>query len=219
MGKTLALGPHERTVTGVVKDSGVNALQFPESAEVYVPFADRAGFMATFLVRTAGAPAALASTLRSAVSRPALSPQVFTMQSLVDQRLDSMEKMVRVVGSLAAIASLMAMLGIFGLLAFTVAQRTREIGVRMALGARRADVLACVIGQFLMPFGMGVAGGTVLAFGVAKIIRNLLYGFLPFDFAGFGTGLLIFAAVALIASIAPARRALRIDPASALRYE
>ncbi len=219
LGKTLALGPHERTVTGVVKDSGVNALQFPESAEVYVPFADRAGFLATFLVRTAGAPAALASTLRSAVSRPGLSPQVFTMQSLVDQRLDSMEKMVRVVGSLAAIASLMAMLGIFGLLAFTVAQRTREIGVRMALGARRADVLACVIGQFLMPFGMGVAGGTVLAFGAAKITRNLLYGFLPFDFAGFGTGLLIFAAVALIASIAPARRALRIDPASALRYE
>ena len=174
LGQSLLVGIHPRTVTGVVRDSGVNLLQFPDSVEVYTPFQEADAFLATFFVRTASAPAPLSGTLRSAVSHPGLSPQVFTVQGLVNQRLDSITKMVRVVGSLAGIASLMAMLGIFGLLAFTVAQRTREIGVRMALGARRNDVLVCVVGQFVVPFGAGVAGGTVLAFAAAKVAQYSL---------------------------------------------
>jgi putative ABC transport system permease protein len=111
------------------------------------------------------------------------------------------------------------MIGIFGLLAFTVAQRTREIGVRIALGARGFDVLQCVLGQYALPFGIGAVLGTALAAAVAKVMRNLLFGFIPFDLLSFGAGLLIFAAVAFAASIVPAWQALRIDPASALRYE
>ena len=130
-----------------------------------------------------------------------------------------MRKMVTIVASLGAIASLLALLGIFGLLAFTVAQRTREIGVRMALGARGLDVLQCVLGQYALPFGIGAVLGVALAAAAAKVVRNILFGFIPFDLVSFGAGLLLFGAVALAASIAPARRALRIDPASALRYE
>jgi putative ABC transport system permease protein len=155
----------------------------------------------------------------SAATIPGIVPLVFTFQGLVEQQLQSVGKMVMVVGSLAAVATLLALLGIFGLLAFTVAQRTQEIGVRMALGARAPDILRIVLGQYTLPFGIGAAVGVVVAAGAAKVFRSLVYGFIPFDVLGLGAGLLLFAAVALVASLAPARRALRVDPVSALRYE
>jgi ABC-type antimicrobial peptide transport system permease subunit len=133
--------------------------------------------------------------------------------------MDTIRKTVTVVASLGAIASWLAVIGIFGLLAFTVAQRTREIGVRMALGARGLDVLQCVLGQYALPFGTGAVLGIALAAAAGKVLRNLLFGFIPFDLVSFGAGLLLFGAVAFAASIVPAQRALRIDPASALRYE
>ena len=95
----------------------------------------------------------------------------------------------------------------------------REIGVRTALGARGPDVLRCVLGQYALPVGIGAGFGVALAAAAAKVVRNLLYGFMPFDLVSFGAGLLLFGAVAFAASIAPVRRALRVDPASALRYE
>jgi ABC-type antimicrobial peptide transport system permease subunit len=133
--------------------------------------------------------------------------------------MDTMRKTVTVVASLGTIASLLAMLGIFGLLAFTVAQRTREIGIRMAIGARRGDVLRCVLGQYTLPFGIGALLGVALAAAAAKVVRNILFGFIPLVLVSFGWGLGLFAGVSLVASLAPARRALRIDPASAVRYE
>jgi len=89
----------------------------------------------------------------------------------------------------------------------------------MALGARGLDILRLVLGQYTLPFGIGAAAGVAVAAAAAKVFRSLVYGFLPFEASSFGEGLLVFAAVALAASITPARRALRIDPASALRYE
>jgi len=174
---------------------------------------------ATVRVHATGNATQVAQALRSAATTPGLVPRVFTFQGLVDQQLQSIRKMVLVVGSLAAIATLLALIGIFGLLAFTVAQRTREIGVRMALGARSPDILRIVLGQYALPFGIGAAVGAAVAAGAAKVFRSLAYGFIPLDPLSFGAGLLLFAAVALLASIAPIRRALRIDPVSALRYE
>jgi ABC-type antimicrobial peptide transport system permease subunit len=155
----------------------------------------------------------------SAATSPGIVPLVSTFQGLIDQQLQSIRKMVMVVALLAAVATLLALLGIFGQLAFTVAQRTQEIGVRMALGARGPDILRIVLGQYALPFGIGAAVGVVVAAGAAKVFRSLVYGFIPFDVLSFGAGLLLFAAVALVASLAPARRALRVDPVSALRYE
>jgi hypothetical protein len=219
LGKSCLIGGRKRTVTGVVKDSGANLMSHPESVEAYTPIDDRNAVYATILVHATGNPALMAAAIRSAATLPGLTPVVSTLQSSIAMRMDTMRKTVTVVGSLGAIASLLALLGIFGLLAFTVAQRTREIGVRMALGARSFDVLQCVLGQYALPFGIGAVLGVAMAAAAAKVMRNILFGFLPLDILSFGAGLLLFAAVALAASITPVRRALRIDPASALRYE
>jgi predicted permease len=219
LGKSCLIAQRSRTVTGVVKDSGVSLMSLPGSVEAYTPIDDKNAFNATILVHTTSSPTQMSAAIRSAATLSGMVPLVATFQSAIDRQMDTMRKTVAVVASLGSIASLLALLGIFGLLAFTVAQRTREIGVRMALGARRLDVLQCVLGQYALPFGIGAGVGVAVAGAAAKVLRNILYGFLPFDLVSFGAGLLLFALVALAASIAPVRRALRIDPASALRYE
>ena len=219
LGKTCLIGQRTRTVTGVVKDSGVNLMSHPESVEAYAPVDDKDAATVLILVRTTANPAFIQGALRPATALPGITPLIFTYQSLIDRQMDTMRKMATVVASLGAIASLLALLGIFGLLAFTVAQRTREIGVRIALGARALDVLQCVLSQYTVAFGIGALCGVALAAAAAKVVRNIIFGFIPFELVSFGAGLLLFAVVALIASIAPARRALRIDPASAVRYE
>lgn len=219
LGQTIAVSGRPRTVLGVVADSGVNSWSNPGSVEIYTPIAEADLRDVTILVHASTKPATMSGAMLTAASLPGLVPSVFAVQSLVDLQWDSTRKMVTVVGSLAAIASLLALLGIFGLLAFTVAQRTREIGVRMALGARKRDVLQVVLGQYGVSFGMGTAAGLCLAAATVKVIRSSVFGFIPFDALSFGAGLLLFAAVALAGAIAPVRRALRIDPASALRYE
>jgi predicted permease len=219
LGKSCLISQRTRTVTGVVKDSGANLMSHPESVEAYTPIDDRSAIYATILVHASTNPGQMSAAFRSAAMLPGIVPLVATFQSSIDRQMDTMRKMVTVVASLGAIASLLALLGIFGLLAFTVAQRTREIGVRMAMGARRLDILQCVLGQYALPFGIGAGLGVALAAAAAKVVRNILFGFIPFDLVSFGAGLLLFGAVALAASIAPVRRALRIDPASALRYE
>ena len=138
LGKSLDFAQHPRTVIGVVKDSGVNLLMNPDSVEVYTPIDDSSAAYATILVQTNASTQTMAARIRSAAATPLIIPTVFTFQSLIDQTLDSIRKMVMIIGSLAVVASLLALLGIFGLLAFTVAQRTREIGVRMASARGRA---------------------------------------------------------------------------------
>jgi predicted permease len=219
VGKTCLIAQRTRTVTGVVKDSGVNLMSHPESVEAYTPIDDKDADTVLILVRATANPAFMQGALRPAAALPGIAPLIFTYQSLIDRQVDTMRKMATVVASLGAIASLLALLGIFGLLAFTVAQRTREIGVRIALGARALDVLQCVLSQYTVAFGIGALCGVALAAAAAKVVRNVIFGFIPFELVSFGAGLLLFAVVALIASIAPARRALRIDPASAVRYE
>jgi len=219
LGKTCLIAQRTRTVTGVVKDSGANLMTRPETVEVYTPIDDKNAVYATILAHAPSNPGQKAGALRSAAMLPGMIPVVSTLQGSIDRQMDTMRKTVTVVGSLGAIASLLALLGIFGLLAFTVAQRTREIGVRMALGARGLDVLRCVLGQYALPFGVGAGIGIILSVAATKVVRNILFGFIPLDPVSFGTGLVLFGVVALAASIVPARRALRIDPSSALRYE
>ena len=117
------------------------------------------------------------------------------------------------------LATLLAFTGIFGLVAFAVAQRTREIGVRVALGARRIDVLTTLLAQYAMPVGAGSLGGILLAVAASQAMRGQLYGLPWLDPFSYATGTASLAAAAFVAMMLPAWRALRINPASALRCE
>jgi putative ABC transport system permease protein len=117
------------------------------------------------------------------------------------------------------IALVMAMVGLYGLRAYIVARRTREIGIRIALGAERRDVLRLVVGQGLELTLMGVVIGTVSALALTRFLSSLLYGVKPTDLPAFLAVTLVLIAVALVANYIPARRATRVDPIVALRYE
>ena len=123
------------------------------------------------------------------------------------------------VGTFAGLALVLAAIGIYGLLAYSVAQRTRDIGVRMALGAQRRGILALVLGQGAMLAGIGMVAGLVGAFAVTRYLSSLLFGITPLDPATFVAVSLVFAGVALFASYMPARRATGVDPLVALRSE
>jgi putative ABC transport system permease protein len=123
------------------------------------------------------------------------------------------------VGSFGALALVLAAIGIYAVLAYSVARRTHEIGVRLALGARSADVVRLVLAQGLRVTGVGVLVGNMGSLLLTRFIRSLLYGVTPTDPATFAGVLLLLAGVALVASFLPARRATRVDPIVALRYE
>ena len=119
----------------------------------------------------------------------------------------------------AAIALVLAAIGIYGLMAYSVEQQTQELGIRIALGAGKEQVLKLIIGQGMMPVGIGVAAGLAIAFGVTRLLSSLLYGVKPGDPLTFGGVDIVLTSVALFAIYIPARRAMKVDPLVALRNE
>ena len=122
-------------------------------------------------------------------------------------------------GTFALLAMLLAAIGLYGIIAFSVGQRTREFGIRMSLGAQRRDVLTLVVGQGAAMTAAGLAVGLICSLLVTRVMGSLLYGVGATDPATFGLALLLLAAVALLASYIPARRATRVDPVLALRQD
>ncbi|HVF70665.1 MAG TPA: ABC transporter permease [Chthoniobacterales bacterium] len=147
------------------------------------------------------------------VTKVRAMPQVMSV-SLAEQRFNAM-----LLGIFAGVALLLASVGLYGVLAFSVAQRTREIGIRVALGAQANDVLRLVLRQGLTLSLVGVAAGTCVAWATTRVLTGLLYGVAPTDLATFGAVTLLFITVALAACLIPARRALRVDPVVALRHQ
>ncbi len=174
------------------------------------------------LVRTDRAPESLAHAIREAVR--AVDPaqpvdRLKSMPDLVAASLAPRRFAVTLLGFFAAAALAMAALGLYGVISYSVAQRTREIGIRMALGARADTVLGLVVGQGLRLAALGTAAGLAGAFAAMRLLRAQLAGVGAFDLLTFGGMVLVLASTALLASYLPARRAARLDPMVALRYE
>jgi ABC-type antimicrobial peptide transport system permease subunit len=177
---------------------------------------------AIYSITTTGDPLAMALAVRKALA--AIDPtlpldDVQTYKQFIHERLTGMFYVAAMLGFDAVVALLLAAIGIFGVMANLVGERTREIGVRLALGAQRKDVLRMILRRAGWLTGAGVCIGLVLAFGLARGVANLLYEVSPNDPVVFGSITAAITAIALMASWLPARRAARIDPMAALRDE
>ncbi len=193
-----------------------------ERRQVHLPYA-RAGWrLMTLAVRSAGDPAALAAPVRREVRALDPSLPLFTVHTMSDYRASTLW-LERAAGqafaSLALLALLLAALGVYGVTAYAVGQRTREIGIRMALGARAPDVVGMVVREGALLAAAGIGVGLLGAWGVSRLMRSTLYGVGPGDPVAFVAAPLLLAAVAVAASWLPARRAARVDPMTALRSE
>ncbi len=212
-----------REVIGIVKATRDGALDMEAGPAVYVPMEQNAPFLPQFLaVRTAADAAAFAGPLRSAVARVDPRQPVFlvtSMQSLQNNSSSERRFSVITLGAFGVLALLLAAVGIYGVVSYSVARRTQEIGVRMALGARTADVTFLVLGHGLWTTATGIAIGMAAAFVLTRGMASLLYGVTATDPGVFAGVPAFLATIELLACYLPARRAARVDPVEALRSE
>ena len=211
-----------RTVAGVVADVKQYGLDTAGTMALYVPQLQMPQSTMTLVVRTRGDPAAMAEPIRREIL--AIDPEqavfnVATMEHVVAESISLRRVSMILLAGFAALALLLAAIGIYGVLAQTVVQRTHEIGIRMALGAQMRDVLNLILGHGMVLVALGILAGIAGGLGATRLIANLLFGIAPNDLPTFLAISLLLGAVALLACYLPARRACRVDPMIALRYE
>src|SRR5258708_14562691 len=206
-------------VVGLVGDTRVSLLKEPATM-VYLLY--ESGLTGSLILRTRLAATAVAPELHRAIWKidPTVAiPSISSMGQIVSESLAPQRFETLLTSLFAAAALLLACLGIYGVVSYSVVRRTREIGIRMALGAQKADMLRRVIGQGMMPALLGLGAGLMGALGFARVLSSLLYCVNPTDPLTFAVVSLILASVALLARYVPARRALRVDPMHTLRCE
>jgi predicted permease len=210
------------TVIGVAKDSKYNGVAEDPQNFIYQPLSQNYTPQATLHVRSAGDAAALSNAVRGAAREIDPSLSVFNLRTLEEQVSNSLQPLkmnVLMLTVFGALALLLASIGLYGVASYSVSQRTREIGVRMALGAQPSSVLGLVLGQGMILVGAGLAIGLIAAYSTAGLMRSLVVGVSPHDPLTFGGTAVVLGAIALVASYIPARRATRIDPLVALRTD
>jgi putative ABC transport system permease protein len=206
---------------GNVRHEGLDA---PQKLQVYVPEAQwfNPDSEMVLTIHTAGDPAAIASSARQAVwsvNRNVRISEVATMDQVIGTSLSARRFPMMMLGLFAVAALLLAALGLYGVLAYTVAQRTTEIGIRMALGARPGEVLRMILKQGMLLIGFGVAAGIAGALALRSLLAGFLFEVKATDPATLISAALVLILVALLACLIPARRATKVDPLVALRYE
>lgn len=220
----LHFGPDDKdarpwAIVGVVRDAKYDSLQDENAPTAYVPL-DTGG--ATFALRTTLPPTAFIPAVRKTIQDvddnvPVI--RVRTQSESIDQLLFNQRLMARLLGAFAMLGLGLACIGLYGLLSYEVGRRTREIGVRTALGAQRADVLALFLRRGLLVVLLGSAAGVGAVAVVTRLLGTLLYRVPALDPLTFMAAAVLFVAVGLAACLLPASRAMRVDPAVALRYE
>jgi putative ABC transport system permease protein len=210
------------TIVGVVDDTRMYGLANPSRLEVYRPLAQGAPGEMDFIVRSRIDPTALTASIRTvlaSIDRNQPIASIATMDQLVQKSVGSRRVTLILLGLFSGLALLLAGIGIYGVISYSVAQRTQEIGIRMALGAGREDVMRMILLQGARIASAGLILGMLAAFGLTRYLEKLLFSVSPADPATFAMVAFVLAFVALLACYVPARRTLRVDPMTALRYE
>ncbi|MEZ5402113.1 MAG: ABC transporter permease [Bryobacteraceae bacterium] len=227
IGKAVWLGCNDgdrqpARVVGVARDSKYSAVGEAAEPYLYRPHSqDWTGLMVLF-VHTPGEPDGFIPTLNGILTR--LDPKLRMLETLplaehVSRSLWQVRWEASMLAAFGFLAIVLGAIGLYGVVAYAVAQRTREIGIRMAMGARREDVVWMVLARGLRLTAIGIAAGLALAAAITRFLRSFLYGVSPMDPLTFAAAALFWIAVAMLASYVPARRAARVEPVVALRYE
>ncbi|MCI0489560.1 MAG: ABC transporter permease [Blastocatellia bacterium] len=225
LGKRISFGCKEgfcRTIVGVVGDIRQESLTADITPEIYLPALQNPIRGMTLVVRTASDPLSLAGAVRSQILAVDPGQPVSEIKTLDQHMADSVSQsrsMMFMFGAFAALALILAVLGIYGVMSYTVTQRTHEIGIRMALGARSGDVMRLIVGRGMAMALIGVGIGLAAAYFLTRLMESLLYGVTATDLVTFAVIPALLAGVAFVACYIPARRATRVDPMVALRYE
>ncbi len=210
------------TIIGTVGDVKHGSLDEKSTPQIYLSFAQNPFIFATLVVRTQPEPMSMAAAVRSAVWSVDKDQPVWkvrTVQFLINRDLGPRRFMMALLVGFAALALMLATIGVYSVISYSVTQRTHEIGVRMALGAKAGDVLRLVIGQGMILILIGVGAGLAAAFGLTRLMAGLLFGVTVTDPLTFAAISVVLTGVALGACFVPALRATKVDPMIALRYE
>ena len=217
------LSKSPKTIVGIVADSknaGLNQPPIPEM-DCPLPSTRTTDINISIIVRTLADPLLTASAMREELH--ALDPRMLVTVRTMNQQFDQFTARPRfnglLFGSFAAIALLLAMVGVYGVISFTVARRTQEIGIRMALGADASRVVRLILRDALIPTAIGIAAGLLAAGAASRSLGSLLYDIKPTDPATYILASLALGAVGLTAALIPARRAANVDPMSVLKSE
>jgi putative ABC transport system permease protein len=221
LGQTTARSPWF-TIVGVVGDVHDGSLRTEPPAQLFVNFEQQSPGGLSLIVRTTGSVEPLVAAVRRQVTEldPALAVyDVVTTRAVVERATTSERFATMLLGAFSALALLLAAVGVYGVMAYSVTERTREIGVRMAFGARENDILRGVLGEVLRTSVVALAIGLLLARATSGVMSSLLYGVTATDPLTFGVAGAVVLAMALLACVVPARRAAKLDPVAALRAD
>ncbi|HLW44505.1 MAG TPA: FtsX-like permease family protein, partial [Candidatus Acidoferrales bacterium] len=224
----LAAEDRDVEVVGVVADAKYRNLSERPVSMIYFPYTQYMPdwgiglYLGKFVVRYSGDPRQIVPEVKHAIATagPTLPiDRVFSMQEKVEQSILYPRLVAQLSGFFGGLAVLLSCLGIYGLMSYTVNRRINEIGIRMALGAQRGQILKMILGQGLVVVGIGVVAGILAASALTRLVGNFLFGVAALDLLTYASASLLLAVVAIVACYIPARRAMRVDPMVALRYE
>ena len=222
LGKRVGEGPATDIVIGVVGDAHVNALSDDDAVEQYWPAADDQMASMVLMVRVAGAAAESLPDVARSISQslnPKLLPEIRQIKTLYSNNVQEVEQAASVISMIGLAALVLAGVGLIGLVSFTIRQKTKEIAIRVALGASRGNVLSLVLGQFSLPVFVGLLVGSGAAAASSKVLRRALYGVSNLDPAGYAMAIGFLVATLVVAALVPAWRALKLNVQQALHYE
>ena len=215
------MGDSSFNVVGVCGSARLVAIQDSEAVEAYYLAPDSELPSMVVLLRASGQPEGLLPFVSSVASSidPQIMPEVQLMKTSFQRKMEASQYAAMTVTTLGVVALLLASLGIVGLVSYSISQRTKEIGISMALGAKPAQILSIVVRQLTTPIVIGLIFGLGSAAFISQLLRKQLFGISNLDPLAYITSITFFAAAIFVAALLPARRALRIDPSHSLRYE